>query len=358
MSAISINVEPFDPETMEECTSPRNEKKSQEDKRSCVGCCGMSRRLMIICIITACATLLLGAGLTAYFLIDPKPEPPITPPPTPPSTTSAPPSVPPDVTTTATVTQSITTGSPPTTITTGSPSTTSTADPPTTSPKPIECFPIQWIKDETVRPADKDPWRVSLFSGQLCQARMLKVCDKIDKALADKNWDQTGKWNGAVSLSTNEDEASFDKIIRENINNSSSASLDSIFGNRPNADQRLLWTGCYYQRVPENEHIWRAECRTPFKDYENFCNATGWAKELEELQATAGPNHLIYIVKDYRENKGCWKLFLSKQIAEILRDPFNIPKLSFACITADNPLTSGKGAIELAKLNLCKKYTN
>jgi len=333
MSAISINVEPYDLEAMEDCTSPRNEKKSQEDKRSCSGCCGMSRRSIIVCIITACALILLGAGLTAYFLISPKPEP---------------------TTTTGSTPTTTTTGSTPTTTTTVSPPTTATTDPPTTKPIPIKCFPIQWIKDETVRPADRDPWRVSLFSGQVPQTDMVEVCDQIDRAVSGR----PEIWNGAVYLNNPEDEASFDTIVRENINNSSSASLDSIFGNRPNADQRLLWTGCYYQRVPENEHIWRAECRTPFKDYENFCNATGWAKELEELQATAGPNHLIYIVKDYRENKGCWKLFLSKQIAEILRDPFNIPKLSFACITADNPLTSGKGAIELAKLNLCKKYTN
>jgi len=184
MSAVSIKVDPYDPENMEECTSPRNKKKSQENKRSCSGCCGMSRRLMItICIITACA-LLLAAGLTAYFLANPKPEPPTTPSPT---TASPSPTVSPNPTTTT-----------------------------VTPPNPL-CIPIRWLEDLPVRPANKDSKRVSLFSGPVSYSDMRMVCNKIVNARSlpydDYVKGRLKENRGIVNFDIDEEEASFDEII-------------------------------------------------------------------------------------------------------------------------------------------------
>lgn len=339
-----VNIEPNDQNDLknkEGCTSPGNAKEP-EDKRSCFGCCGMSLFSVIYCCFIAVSAIILVGGLVTIFTIDRKPESPLTPPISPTTTMAQPsPTLPTNPTpatdtppTSTTVTTPITTKTDPTT--------SATVDPPTTTSTIDPCIPIQWLKDVPVRPANKDPWRVSLFSGQVPHAEMQEICDKIDKAITTE-WSELGKWNGAVYLNNAEEEASFDNIV--------SISLDSVFENLP-YNRRLMWTGCYYDRSSIKESIWETQCRTPLEEYDNFCNKTGWVNELEELKATATEDDLIYIVKDYRENTGCWKLFLSRQIISMLDDP----NLAFACITADKPLTSGEKAIELSGLNLCNRY--
>ena len=328
MSAISINVEPFDPETMEECTSPRNEKKSQEDKRSCVGCCGMSRRLLIIFIITACAALLLGAGLTVYFLIGPRPESPTTPPPTPPSTTSASPSVLPNVTTTATVTS------------------------PTAKPGKAPCIPIRWLEDVPLLASNKPTMRASLFTGQVSHRISIDICSRIDKVLFNNTVDfvqSLGFSKGALHFSFTDEEKSFDRIIR--------ARNASVFTNLQSG-QRKIWTGCYFKQTKKS---WMHRCqKDPLTEYNNFCNKENWFKDLKELQAAAADEHdLIYIVKDYGNNDGCWKLYLEKDLKAIMGDNNDkthgvASRLPFACITVDKSSTSGKEAIEKSKLDLCQ----
>ena len=331
MSAISINVEPYDPDTdMEDFTSPRNEKKSQEDKRSCIGSCG-TKCSTIAWIVVACAILLLGAGLTAYFLIGPKPEPPTTSTISPttiivPSTS---PTVQPITTTAATVTPSITT----------------TIEPTTTKPEPTKCIPIRWLKDVPLPPANNHPRRASLFSGKVPHRTALEICSKMNDALFKGDMGnliesmKVNLWKGALYFTSIGEEESFDNIIQAN---SVDSIDDSVFRNLP-LEERMMWTGCYYQ---QNGTSWLPRCQqNPFNGYNNFCDQEGWLTELKQLQGVASTSDEIYIVKDYGKAKGCWRLYLLKALMA--------SEFPFACIITKETSTSGQDAIKKANLDLC-----
>jgi len=60
--SIVINVEPYDPDKMEECKSPRNREKLQEDKRSSCS--------ILFCIIAVFAVVV-GFSVAGYFVFSP-----------------------------------------------------------------------------------------------------------------------------------------------------------------------------------------------------------------------------------------------------------------------------------------------
>ena len=316
--SLAINVEPYDKEMMEECSSPRNEKKSKKDKRGCGGCCGMSLLSNIVCIIVACA-LVIAVVLTAYFLIVRKPEPPY-----------------------------ITTGTPPsTTMTPISPITV----PPNETTSTAPCIPIRWLEDLPVSLPNNDLRRVSLFNGQASHSAMRIVCDKIDYDRSLTYEDHVRgrhiEYRGIVNFDKAEEEASFNEMIHSYDN--TSTGTRTIFGNLPAAN-RLMWNGCYYT-YNGNTKNWDNECaQNPLNAYNNFCDQLGWMKELKDLQSSAA-KHKIFIVKDYRgDNKGCWQLYTELQILSITGSKGINARLPFACITANMSSISGEDALTQSKI--------
>jgi len=187
---------------------------------------------------------------------------------------------------------------------------------------------------------------------------MQDVCDRIKKAVtpimsAEEALQQLDEHIGAVYLNSTDEEVSFDKIIRENMKSAN----ESIFENLPD-ERTLMWTGCYFN-YRSSQNTWETNCRNDLLNgYTNFCNKAGWLEELEELKAAAIKEEsfkpIIFIVKDYKEDDGCWKLYHSEQLRSIIGgDEGEDPRLSFACITADEPLTSGREAIIESKILLC-----
>ena len=313
MAEVIINVEP----------NVSNDLKKDE-RILFGGCCGKSCWSRFLLTFFLLAALSGVALLTAYLLIYPKPETPTSPATIAPTTTMAP--------------------STSSTTTTPLPPTTATGKPPSTP-----CIPIKWLKDVSIPPTiDEDPWRVSLFSGQVTQKTMRLICYQINRFIIP----YSDEYSGSVCFNSTEREERFDKIIRDH--------MSSVFGNPSTDSTRLLWTGCSYE-YHLKKNIWEVKCRyDPMKEYNNFCDQLGWVDELEKLKAVAVNNpklvRTIQIVKDYKEDNACWKLYLENRpigpaISVNYQDRRQLP---FTCITEENTSSSGQDAIKKSNLVLCK----
>ena len=306
---VVINIEPDQEDEM----CPRNQQKPQKKRRCSIW--------FWLCLFIV-PVVLIGSGVTAYYLIprgpDPTPQPPTTSPET--SSSTIPP--PPEETTILT-TRTTTSTTMPTTIpttsrtTTAMPTTTTVAVIPTKDGTTItEYDQNSWIKDVPITIAD-ETWFVHLFRGENNFESMRFLCDYIGK-------NSLNEMRGAVYFNKKEEEERFDTIILENANNNT----DSVFGTLPH-EKRLLWTGCAYEY--KNSGNWETECeKDKLKAYNKFCN-DDWEQEMDELKKG---KEVFYIVKDYREKSKnvCWRFYDSKKLMGIMGANYKNPFLSFACI--------------------------
>ena len=296
---VVINIEPE-----EECEiSSRNQQKPQK-KRSCT-------IWFWLCLIIV--PVVIGAGVTAYYLIpkgaDPTPQPTTISPESSSSTTTPilpeAKTIPPIATTTTIPEVTTTTTIPEVTTTTTIPEVTTTRKPQIMG---------DWIKDVPMLIGNESRLHVSLIYGQLTHKAMLHMCT---------NSRDEKVFRRAAYFSNEEEETSFDGIIRAN--------SATVFGNKPPYDKkRLLWTGCHYEN---RNKVWNTKCGQDPEIYNNFCNQPGWKNDLEQLKAST-ENKIIYIVKDFREDNSCWQLFDSEQLKSTMGKVKSDPILPFTCIVS------------------------
>ncbi len=304
---VVINIEPDQEDEM----CPRNQQKPQK-KRSCP-------IWFWLCLFIV-PVVLIGSGVTAYYLIprgaDPTPQPPTISPETSSSTTPPPPEE-----TTIPMPTTIPTTK---TTTTAMPTTTTIYVIPTRDNTTIADYKQNsWIKDVPIH-ISGETWFVHLIRGEAFYKSMRSLCYNFDKkSLYVGALKSLKEMRGTVYFSSKEDEGNFDTIILDN------TSIDSVFGKLPEK-KRIIWTGCSYEY--KNSGNWETECeKDRLKEYNNFCNYD-WEQEMDELKKG---KKVFYIVKDYREksNNFCWRFYDSEMLMSIMSDDFLNPHLPFACIT-------------------------
>lgn len=162
-----------------------------------------------------------------------------------------------------------------------------------------------------------EQFHTALYSEQETHSEMLSTCNRIRNSQLTLE-----AWYGPYGSTKEKD---FDVNIRAHEN--------EMFG----SGNKLMWTGCFYE-YNKNE----TNCKTgPLDKYliANFCDKTGWKKELKNLQSenTNPEKDRIHIIKDYGQPNACWKLFLPKQLTAMMgQTPGSIPRLPFACIFDNN----------------------
>ena len=300
---VVINIEPDQEDEM----CPRNQQKPQKKRRCSIW--------FWLCLFIV-PVVLIGSGVTAYFLIPKGPDP--TPQPT---TTTSPES---HSSTTTTLLPEAKTTPPITSKTTAVPETTTTRATPqitTTDASPIRpLVPGDWIRDVPMLFGNNEVrWNVGLYYGVVSHEVMLHACATLE---TEVNVHQP------VYFNSKKEEASFDNIIYAN--------SATVFGTAPPYNEmRLLWTGCHYER---KNNVWNTKCGADLENYSNFCNQSGWKTDLEQLKASTA-NEAIYIVKDYgnvnntEKTNPCWQLYDSKQLKSDMGDNSSDPVLPFTCFT-------------------------
>ena len=149
-----------------------------------------------------------------------------------------------------------------------------------------------------------------LYTGRVPFTIMTEVCQK------DASW---------LTIDSKCSDILVDNVVRKK--------RSSIFA-KTNEDQRLLWTGGFFNLTTGDEWRWLDDSA---KTYKNFCSPNETENIIAKAREESMP--ILYIVKDYRGDKfnknglACWQIYNENQLADLgFSFPADkTPRLPFAC---------------------------
>jgi hypothetical protein len=150
-----------------------------------------------------------------------------------------------------------------------------------------------------------------MYTGRVPFTTMKEVCQK------ESSW---------LTIESRCDDILLDNAVRNN--------RSAIFA-KTNEEQRLLWTGGFFNLTTSDEWQWLDESAKT--EYDHFCQPN----ETEAIIAKARKRSvtMLYIVKDYRGDKfnkngrSCWQIYNQEQLTDMgFSFPADkTPRLPFAC---------------------------
>lgn len=150
-----------------------------------------------------------------------------------------------------------------------------------------------------------------MYTGRVPFTTMKEVCQK------ESSW---------LTIESRCDDILLDNAVRNN--------RSAIFA-KTNEEQRLLWTGGFFNLTTSDEWQWLDESAKT--EYDHFCQPN----ETKAIIAKARKRSvtMLYIVKDYRGDKfskngrSCWQVYYHEQLTEMgFSFPADkTPRLPFAC---------------------------